>query len=129
MIFFIVVVVYFIENIHSCLKLLNLLNESSILSLYLFFVFNNTCKIYLSSDINTLENHCIRTAQSSRGGCSRRVYKIMYIAVKKGNIFVIFLLLKILIANYNHIHPAVYLLNNFCGLSDSHYSARVMPKM
>ena len=32
----------------------------------------------------TLENHCTRTAQSSLGGCSRRVYKIVYLAVKKG---------------------------------------------
>ena len=30
----------------------------------------------------TLENHCTRTTQSSRGGCSRRVHKIVYLAVK-----------------------------------------------
>ena len=32
----------------------------------------------------TLENHCTRTAQSSLGGCSRRVHKIEYLAVYKG---------------------------------------------
>ena len=34
----------------------------------------------------TLENHCTRTALSSRGGCSREVHKIVYLAVKKPNI-------------------------------------------
>ena len=44
-----------------------------------------------SQDSNyTLENHCTRTAQSSRGGCSRRVHKIVYTVVNKGNILVIF---------------------------------------
>ena len=38
----------------------------------------------------TLENHCTRATQSSRGGCSRRVHKIEYLAVDKGNILVIF---------------------------------------
>ena len=35
-----------------------------------------------------LENHCTRTAQSSRVGCSRRVHRIVYLAVKKGNVLV-----------------------------------------
>ena len=30
--------------------------------------------------VATLENHCTRTVQSSRGGCSRRVHKIVYLA-------------------------------------------------
>ena len=47
----------------------------------------------------TLQNHCIRTAKSSRGGCSRRVHKIVYLAVNKGNILVFILLLKIFISN------------------------------
>ena len=51
----------------------------------------------------TLENHRTRTAQLSRGGCSRRVHKIKYLAVNKGNSLVNFLLLKILIANYYHL--------------------------
>ena len=34
-----------------------------------------------------LENHCTQTVQSSCGGCSRRVHKIVYLAVKKDNIF------------------------------------------
>ena len=34
----------------------------------------------------TLENHCARTAQSSRGSCSRRVHKMEYLTVNKGNI-------------------------------------------
>ena len=51
----------------------------------------------------TLENHCTRTAQSSGGGCSRRVHKIEYLAVIKGNILVNFLLLKIFIANYYYL--------------------------
>ena len=32
-------------------------------------------------DSTTIENHCTRTAQSSRGGCSRQVHKIGYLAV------------------------------------------------
>ena len=51
----------------------------------------------------TLENHCTRTAQSSRGGCNRQVHKIEYLAVEKGNILVNILL--------SLINPAVYLLN------------------
>ena len=46
--------------------------------------------IHVKMPTTTLENHCARTAQSSRGGCSRRVHKIVYLAVKKGNILVIF---------------------------------------
>ena len=53
--------------------------------------------------INTLEHLCTRIAQSSRGGCSRRVHKIVYLAAKKGNILVNILLLKIFIANYCHL--------------------------
>ena len=34
--------------------------------------------------------YCIRTMESSRGGSSRRVHKIVYRAVKKGNVFVNF---------------------------------------
>ena len=51
----------------------------------------------------TLENLCTRTLQSSRGGCSRRVHKTVSQAVKKGNIVVNILLLKIFIANYCHL--------------------------
>ena len=51
----------------------------------------------------TLEDHCTRKAQSSSGGCSQRVHKIEYLAVNKGNILVIFLLLKIFIANKYHL--------------------------
>ena len=51
----------------------------------------------------TLENHCTRTAQSSRGGCSRQVHTIEYIAVEKGTILVKIYLLKIFIANYCHL--------------------------
>ena len=49
--------------------------------------------------VTTLENHCTRTAQSSRGGCSRRAHKIIHLAVKKGNILFNVLLLKRFIAN------------------------------
>ena len=46
--------------------------------------------------------------------------KIVYLAIKKGNILVTILVLKIFITNFCHINPAVYLLNkNLCGLSDS----------
>ena len=51
----------------------------------------------------TLENHCTRTAQSSRGGCSRRVHEIVYLADKKCTILVNILLLKIFIAKYCHL--------------------------
>ena len=53
--------------------------------------------------LSMLENHLTRTVQSSRGGCSRRVHKFVYLAVKNGNILVNFLLLKIFIANYYHL--------------------------
>ena len=52
----------------------------------------------ISFSLYTLENHSTRTAQSSCGGCSGRVHKIVYLAVKKGNILVNILLLKIFIA-------------------------------
>ena len=57
------------------------------------------------------------------------MHKIVYLAVKKGSILVNILLLKIFMVNNFHINTAVYLLNNFCELSGSRYSARVMPKM
>ena len=38
------------------------------------------------------ENHCTRLAQSSRGGCSGQVHKIVYLAIRKGNILVKFCL-------------------------------------
>ena len=44
-----------------------------------------------------------RAAQSSRVGCSRRVHRIVYLAVKKGNILVNILLLKIYFANDCHL--------------------------
>ena len=53
--------------------------------------------------IDTIETHCTRRAQSSRGGYSRRWHKIVYLAVKKGNTLVNNLLLKIFIANYCHL--------------------------
>ena len=56
------------------------------------------------SAITMLENHCTRTMQSSRGGCSQQVPKIVCLAVDKGNILVnFFLLLKIFIVNYYHL--------------------------
>ena len=61
-----------------------------------------------------LENHCTQTSQSSRGGCSRQVHKIEYLAVNKGNVLVNFLLLKIFNRELlSLINPAVYLLNKF----------------
>ena len=74
----------------------------------------------------TLENHCTRTAQSSRSGCSRRVHKIEYLAVKRGNILVIFFTSENIHRELlSLINPAVY----FCGLSEMRYSVRVMQKM
>ena len=59
-------------------------------------VFGNRISIkYSLRGVVTLENHCTRTAQSSLGVCSRRVHKIVYLAVKKGNILGNILLLKI----------------------------------
>ena len=48
----------------------------------------------------TLENHCTGTAQASRVGCSRQGHIIVFLAVKKVNILVNFLLLKVFFANY-----------------------------
>ena len=58
--------------------------------------------------------------------------KIVYLAVKKGNILVMFFFISENIHPelLSLINPAVHLLNkSFCGLSDSRNSARVMPKM
>ena len=57
---------------------------------------------------------CTRSAQSSHGGCSRRVHKIVYLAVNENNILVNFFTSE----NIHHellslINPAVYLLNYF----------------
>ena len=35
-----------------------------------------TFAAWCESALDTLENHCTRTAQSSRGGCSRQVHEI-----------------------------------------------------
>ena len=48
----------------------------------------DSCEFMLKDVFFTLENHCTRTAQSSRGSCSRRVHKIEYLTVNKGNILV-----------------------------------------
>ena len=61
--------------------------------------------------IFTLKNLHTGTVQSLCGGCSRRVHKIVYLAVKKGNILASTLRLKIFFTNYCHINPAMYLLN------------------
>ena len=54
------------------------------------------------------------------------MHKIVYLAVKKGHILVIFFASENIHCELlSLINPAVYLL----GLSDSPYSARVMPKM
>ena len=61
-----------------------------------------------------LENHCTRTAQSSRGGCRRRVHKIVYLAVKKGHILVIIFFSENIHCEFISLtNPAVYLLNKF----------------
>ena len=53
------------------------------------------------SCIYTLEKHFTQIVQSSlHAGCSRRVHRIVYLAVKKGNRLLVSL-----------INPAVYLLN------------------
>ena len=62
---------------------------------------DSKCKKYKNLTYwHTLESHCTRTVQPSRGGCSRCVHKIVYLAVKKGNILVNILLLKTFIANF-----------------------------
>ena len=59
-----------------------------------------------------LENHCTRTAESLRAGCGRQGHKIVYLAVKKGTIFVNTLLLKQSLLIIVTIYPVVYLLIN-----------------
>ena len=57
-----------------------------------------------------LENNCTRTAQSSCGGCSRRVHKIEYLAVNKINILVNFFTSENIHRELlSVINPAVYL--------------------
>ena len=60
------------------------------------FFFNKNAMFMIAYTLifchSTLEpDHCTRTAQSSRGGCSRRVHKKVYLAVKKGSYFCQFL--------------------------------------
>ena len=53
--------------------------------------------------VYTLENLCTRTAQSSRGGHSRRVEKwrvYVHLAVEKRNKFLNILLLRVFFADY-----------------------------
>ena len=60
----------------------------------------------------TIENLCTRTAQSSRGGCSRRVHRIVYIAFNKGNILVNFFTSENIHRELlSFINPVVHLLN------------------
>ena len=54
---------------------------------------------------------------------------IVYLAVNEGNILVIFFTSENNRELVSLINPAVYLLKNVGGLSDSRYSTRVMPKM
>ena len=56
----------------------------------------------------TLENHCNRTVQSLRAGCSRREHKIVYLAVKKGNIFVNIIVLETLLIIATYISSCIY---------------------
>ena len=56
-----------------------------------------------------LENLCTRTVQSSCGGCSPQVHTIVHLAVKKGNILVNILLLKIFFTNYCHLYIQLYI--------------------
>ena len=83
----------------------------------LFFL-SYSILIGFATDYITLENHCTRTAQSSRGGCSQLVYKIEYlhvhVAVNKGNILV-----KIL--------PFKQLGTLFCALVDCNLHAMTAP--
>ena len=69
---------------------------SSCLQLFPFLIFRIIA-------LTTLENHCTRTTQSSRCRYSRWVHKIVYLVVNKGNDCIIFLPLKIFIANYYHL--------------------------
>ena len=64
-----------------------------------------------------LENHCTLTAQSSCGGCSRRVHKIVYQTVNKGNILVTFF------ASEN-IQPTKILLSRYTAGFISDYNSR-----
>ena len=60
----------------------------------------------LKSTVHAREPLSSNSADSlltSRGGCSRRVHKIVYLAGKKSNILVNILLLKLFIADYCHL--------------------------
>ena len=73
-----------------------------------------------------LENHCTRTAWSSRIDCCQRGHKIYSLsvpAVKKGIFLSIFTFEHILCLLLSLIYPAVYLLlKDLCELSVSRYS-------
>ena len=65
-----------------------------------------------SPDCSTIENHCTWTAQPWHVSFSRRVHKIVYLAVNKGNIlFIFFTSENIHRELLSFINPAVYLLN------------------
>ena len=69
-----------------------------------------------------------RTEQPLRVGCSRRVHRIVRLAVKKVNLLLNILLLKIFFANYCHKKcSCVSAYQDLCELSVSRYSAGVMP--
>ena len=67
-----------LENLLSVVSSADSIYKHSLIEKQLWIYLPFNCPYF------TLENHCTRTAQSSRGGCSRRVHKIVYLAVKKG---------------------------------------------
>ena len=76
---------YFFKSFNDpelCKESLGIATISSVDSDKILRTFAARCETAL----DTLENHCTRTAQSSRGGCSRQVHKIGKLAVKKGTV-------------------------------------------
>ena len=69
----------------TCLLHQILLSGAVLFSFFLRSLQQTLFAVLFFSTLFMLENHCTQTAQSSRGGCSRRVHKIEYLAVNKAN--------------------------------------------
>ena len=69
-------------------------------------------RLHTSFKFNALENLCTQKLQSSRGGCSRPVHKMVYLALYKGNILINILFLKNIHREIpSLINQAMYLFN------------------
>ena len=89
----------------------------------LFYVHNHWTHSCLGVTYITLENHCTRTAQSSRVGCRRRGHKIVYLTVIREVCCQYFTSRNILCWLLSHLSRCISAKQYVCELSDSRCSA------